>query len=251
MAEQTRICAIGGLDATGGAGLLADAEAIRAAGAVPCCVATAVTAQFGDGRADIELMGVEILKAQWHTITRVGVPEAIKIGMLGSVQAIDFTRSIAQKFDGPIILDPVFKATSGAPLLPPEAITHLTTKLLPLVTLTTPNLAEGAHLLDLAQAKEADEMYHQVALLHQQFASSVLLKGGHLSAGDRVDVLYDAQTGRYHDFCAPWINAAQSRGTGCRLASFIAAQMGNGVELHAAMKAAKAFVQSYLTVSRI
>ena len=145
-----RVLSIAGSDSSGGAGVQADIKTIAMLGGYAMSAITTVTAQNTVGVQAIAPMAGSVVAQQIAScIEDIGV-DAIKIGMLHDTEIIEATADALSGIDVPIVLDPVMIATSGSPLIAPEAIDALRDKLFPMATLVTPNLPELAHLLDRA-----------------------------------------------------------------------------------------------------
>ena len=221
------VLVLAGLDPSGGAGLLADAEAVRAAGARPLCVATALTVQTTKRARRFEAVDVRLIEESALALLEEEDVRAVKIGMIGSEEIGDALDALLPRAL-PRVVDPVLRASSGASLLSgsPEVYLRLARD-----GLLTPNLPEAFELGDLGPA--------------------VLLKGGHREGETVFDTLI-TQQGR-EDFRGSRI-AVRKRGTGCRLASFIAGRLAlgsdvrlaPGPELRAAVLDARSFVRTYL-----
>jgi hydroxymethylpyrimidine/phosphomethylpyrimidine kinase len=220
------VLVLAGLDPSGGAGLLADAEAIRAAGARPLCVATALTVQTTKRARRFETCGVQLIQDSVQALLEEENVKAIKIGMIGSAEIAQALEQLLPK-DLPRVVDPVLRSTSGALLLrgPPEVYLRLA-----LGALLTPNVPE---------ARELGER------LLERGPGAVLFKGGHRGGTLVVDKLVTKQ-GSEEDFSAERIEG-RKRGTGCRLASFIAARLALNFQLREAVVEARAYVRSYLS----
>jgi hydroxymethylpyrimidine/phosphomethylpyrimidine kinase len=169
---------------------------------------------------------------------------AVKIGMLGSVGAIRVVAEIlAKRAVKNIVLDPVLLSSSGAPLLPGNAIKILRDRLIPLAEILTPNRPEAAALLGHTIASEKAAL----ALLKLGTAS-VLLKGGHARGRSVVDHFVDADGS--HHFLHERL-PIRVRGTGCTLASAIAANLAKGLPRLAAVREAERFLQRALRRSQL
>ncbi|HEY2030795.1 MAG TPA: hydroxymethylpyrimidine/phosphomethylpyrimidine kinase [Myxococcales bacterium] len=216
------VLVLGGLDPSGGAGLLADAQAIRAAGARPLCVATALTVQTTRRVRRFEPCNPQIVADSVKVLLEEENVRAIKIGMIG---AAEVAQALRLPDDLPRVVDPVLRASSGAPLLLGSADLYVQ---LAQGALITPNLPEAALLPPDLLARGC---------------AAVLLKGGHGKGETVVDTLSTATF--VEELRAPRIDA-QKRGTGCRLASFAAARIALGHPLREAVVAARTYVRAYL-----
>jgi hydroxymethylpyrimidine/phosphomethylpyrimidine kinase len=223
------VLVLAGLDPSGGAGLLADAEAVRAMGAHPLCVATALTVQTVRAARRFRPVDPSLIADAVRALLEEEDVRAIKVGMVGDAANARAIRALLPE-GIPVVVDPVLAASSGASLFsgPPGELLELARG-----AILTPNLAEAEALL----GAPAD-----AGKLLERGPRAVLLKGGHL-AGAPVDVLATASGAE--QFTAPRIPAS-ARGTGCRLASAIAAGLARGVPLREAVIAARTYVRDYL-----
>jgi hydroxymethylpyrimidine/phosphomethylpyrimidine kinase len=223
------VLVLAGLDPSGGAGLLADAEAIRAMGARPLCVATALTVQTTRAARSFHAVGAALIAESMRALLEEEEIRAIKIGMVGDASNARAIRALLPQ-GVPVVVDPVFAASSGTPLF-----TGSPRELLELArgAVLTPNLAEAEALLE----GPAD-----ARMLLARGPAAVLLKGGHLP-GPPTDVLF--LPGNTESFAAGRI-PVKARGTGCRLASAIAAGLARGTPLREAVIDARRYVREYL-----
>lgn len=239
-----RVLVVAGLDPSGGAGLLADLEALRAVGAAGWAVATALTAQGPGGGGEFRPTTPDFLRAQLDAL--VGGRErarAVKTGMLGTAAlAWELAERLSERplHRVPLIVDPVLLATSGAPLLDlsGHAVADALAPLVARARLVTPNLFELAALTGLDVSTDAAAVRAARALPGR----AVLVKGGH-RAGAPVDLLVE---GRRVTRLAGRRRAGTARGTGCRLASAIAGLLAAGGSLEEAVRGAKRVVERYL-----
>ena len=226
------VLVLAGLDPSGGAGLLADAEAVRARGAVPLCVATALTVQTRRAARRYEAVDPRLIADSMRALLEEEDVRAIKIGMVGNAANARAIRELLPA-GTPTVVDPVLASSSGTPLFdgPARSLLELATG-----AVLTPNIPEAQALLGGGPA--------DARALLRAGPAAVLLKGGHLP-GTPVDVLVTAE-GLSEELAAPRI-AASARGTGCRLASAIAAGLARGLPLREAVIAARTLVRDYLT----
>ncbi len=238
------VLVVAGLDPSGGAGLLADAEAIRAAGARPLCCASAITVQTTRAVRGFRALEGDLVAAQVRALAEEDGPiGAVKLGMLGSaevVQALSVLREHPALRDAAWVIDPVIWSSSGAEMVEGGAAAYA--PLLERAMVVTPNLAEAAALLGLPPPDSAAAMREAGEALRARGAEAALIKGGHLD-GEPVDVLVTA--GGAHELRGVR-RPGTRRGTGCRLASFLAAELAGGAAPAAAAAAAKAYVAAYL-----
>jgi hydroxymethylpyrimidine/phosphomethylpyrimidine kinase len=169
----------------------------------------------------------------------IGV-DAIKLGMLANA-AIIFAVGATIPRDKPIVLDPVMVATSGAVLLPDDAIIALQTHLIPLATIITPNLPEVAKLTGLSLNNTADYIAAGQSL-RAMGAKTALIKGGHGESDTLTDFLIH-ETG-VESISLPRIDTTNTHGTGCTLASAIATGLGQGMTLFDSVSRARHYLQA-------
>lgn len=244
---KTRVAlSIAGSDSSAGAGLQADLKTFSALGIYGATVVTAVTAQNTRGVTAVHVIPHGIIAAQIDAVFSDLSVAAVKTGMLGSEEAIDAVASGLERWarDIPVVVDPVMMSTSGSRLLESGAENALIQRLIPLATLITPNLHEAAALLDAPVAENHDEIKDQAEQLLALGSSAVLIKGGHGSGQCSADVFFDGAIFQYYS--APRIATRNTHGTGCTLASAIAAQLVQGLPLDRAIAEAKAYLQGAL-----
>ena len=231
------VLSIAGSDSGGGAGIQADLKAIAAMGAWGATAVTCLTAQNLDGVRSVQPTDPASLADQIDAV-REGFPvRAIKTGMLYSRELIEVVIDrLGHHPPLPLVVDPVMVATSGARLLRDDAVATLRRELLPLATLVTPNL-HAASILAVREVRDLPAMRDAAIAIHELGAAAVLVKGGHL-AGDATDVLYDGD--QLHELRARRVaSSGADHGTGCTLASAIAAGIALGLALPDAVSAAK------------
>jgi hydroxymethylpyrimidine/phosphomethylpyrimidine kinase len=240
---------IAGSDSSGGAGIQADLKTFSAFGVYGASVITALTAQNTQGVTAVEPVAASLVVAQMEAVLSDLEVGAIKTGMLanaGIVEAV--VRRLRNGARRPLVVDPVMVATSGDVLLEADAVDALKRELFPLALLITPNLPEAARLLDAREATSEVEMAGQAQALLALGCQAVLLKGGHGSGEEAVDILCDA-TG-IERFVRLRVDTRNTHGTGCTLSAAITALLAQGVGLREAVGRAKAFVWQALQEGR-
>jgi hydroxymethylpyrimidine/phosphomethylpyrimidine kinase len=239
---------VAGSDSSGGAGIQADLKTFSALGVYGASVITALTAQSTKGVTAIHDVPPDFVAAQIDAVFGDLAVNAVKIGMLSQPAVIE---TVAQRLDRwrqtTVVLDPVMVATSGDPLLRPEAIAVLKRMLIPRALVLTPNLPEAAALLDAAPARDESEMRGQAERLLALGARAVLIKGGHGEGAESVDLLVEA--GSCLRLAGPRVATANTHGTGCTLSAALAAGLAKGHDLRAAAQAAKAYVGAAIAAS--
>lgn len=242
------VCAltIAGSDSGGGAGIQADLKTFAAHRVHGLSAIAALTAQHTRGVTAVHLPDTGFLRAQIDACFddfRIG---AVKLGMLASAEVI-LAVADALEVHRPahVVLDPVMVATSGARLLEPAALAALRERLMPMATLVTPNLPEAELLLGHA-VTTAPAMQEAGHGLLAAGARAVLLKGGHLDdGGDVIDLLATSRNAPIEAIRHPRL-ALEAHGTGCTLASAIAANLALGADLSTACRVASDYVHRAL-----
>ena len=219
---------IAGSDSGGGAGVQADLKTFSALGVYGASVLTAVTAQNTVAVTAVHPVPPEMVAAQIAAVLDDIRVDAVKIGMLGDARLIETVAGALARYQGPVVLDPVMVAKSGARLLPEAARAALVAHLLPRADLLTPNLPEAAALLGLPEAMSEADMQAQGARLRDMGARAVLMKGGH-GAGETCTDWLIADAALRLD--APRIATRNTHGTGCSYSSAIAAGLAGGMTL--------------------
>jgi hydroxymethylpyrimidine/phosphomethylpyrimidine kinase len=241
----TAVLVIAASDSSGGAGLTRDVQVLAHFGCDVLCAVTAVTAQTDAQVAAIHMVPAHLVGAQIAAAFDGRRVAAIKIGMLGTTATIRaVTAGLPPRTLVPLVLDPVLASSSGAALLDAPGIEALRRQLLPRTTLLTPNIAEAALLLEEAPATSLDEMQRQAHALLALGPAAVLLKGGHARGDSAVDVLLLA--GASVRLLSALRLAGTRRGTGCALASAIAAGLAQGLLLADACEQGKRYVTALL-----
>lgn len=229
--QPPRVLTIAGSDSGGGAGIQADIRTITNLGGHAMTAVTAVTAQNSAGVTDVAVMTSDLVLAQiWAVMDDFGV-DAVKIGMLGSVEnalaVAGFLKSLRGK---PVIFDPVMVATSGAELSD-DATVAVFQKIISHVTLVTPNLQEMERLGGKA-----------VVLGHN---AQFLVKGGHGEGALLTDRLID-KNGEIASWEGSRIDTKHSHGTGCTLSAAIATYLASGDPIEDAIAKAREYVRKSL-----
>jgi hydroxymethylpyrimidine/phosphomethylpyrimidine kinase len=228
------VLSIAGSDSGGGAGIQADLKVFAACGVHGMTAITALTAQNTVGVDAVAAVDPEMIVAQVRAVQRdIGV-DAVKIGMLGTVPTIDAVVRALDELpdDTPVVLDPVMVSESGSQLLEPAARTALVERLLPRVTVTTPNLPEARTIVGRAE----DDAPELARALHALGPRVVVVTGGHRD--EATDVLFDGEQlveipGQRHADGA-------AHGSGCTHSSALAAHLALGFAPVEAARAAKA-----------
>jgi hydroxymethylpyrimidine/phosphomethylpyrimidine kinase len=257
---------IAGSDSSAGAGIQADLKTFSALGVYGLTAVTCVVAEIPGKVSRLEPVSVEMVREQIEVLAKNFPIAAIKTGLLCSAAIIS---AVAQTIDSlasqlanprglsrprrsapagsvvdlrrriPLVVDPVITATGGDPLLEPDAIETYKRELFPLATLITPNLDEAVQLgADKIRGRESMERAGKE--FERKFKTAILLKGGHLSGDDAVDLLFI--DGKVIEFAAPFVRDVATHGTGCTYSAAITAGLAAGMSLPDAIARAKTFV---------
>lgn len=232
---------IAGSDPSGGAGLQADLKTFTALGVYGASIVTALTAQNTLGVTAAMAVPPDFIAAQMDAVLSDLAVGAAKTGMLGDAPTVRaVVEGIRKHTIRPLVVDPVMVATSGDVLLAEDAIETVRSELIPLATLITPNLPEAAKLLGEAIAADEAAMADQARSLLALGCGAVLLKGGHGTGPEAVDLLVTARSEAR--LAKPRIETRNTHGTGCTLAAAIAAHLALGFDLVEAVARSKDFL---------
>ena len=238
-----RVLIIAGSDSGGGAGIQADIKAVTALGAFAMTAITALTAQNTLGVHGVLPVPLEFLRQQIAVVLDDIGADALKTGMLADSATIEAVCAeiTARAPAVALVADPVMVAKGGHPLLVPEAAETLKRCLLPIATVLTPNLPEAEALCGFAIA-DVGAMHQAAKALLALGPKAVLLKGGHLPGDEVVDLL--ATGARMEIFRDRRIDTRHTHGTGCTLASAVAAGLAQGLSLRDSVIRARAYVRA-------
>jgi len=234
---------IAGSDSSGGAGIQADIKTMTAFGVYAMSAITALTAQNTTGVVDIMEVTPEFLGKQLDCIFTDIYPDAVKIGMVSSVELIETISERLEFYNaGNIVVDPVMISTSGSRLIRDDAVETLKKCLFRKAVLLTPNIPEASVLSGISIENEAD-MIKAAETISKEYGCAVLCKGGH-RINDANDLLY--QNNKYRWFLGEKIDNKNTHGTGCTLSSAVASCLAKGMDLEASIRSAKEYVTGAL-----
>jgi hydroxymethylpyrimidine/phosphomethylpyrimidine kinase len=239
---------IAGSDSSGGAGIQADLKTFAALGVYGASAITALTAQNTRGVSGIHAVPADFVTAQIDAVFSDLDVGAVKIGMVAQAASIDAIAAALLRWSARhVVLDPVMVATSGDRLLAVDAVEALRARLMPLAAVITPNLPEAAALLDEPVAASEAEIESQGRRLLALGCRAVLIKGGHAEGAQSIDYLIDAE--RTIVLAGPRVATRNTHGTGCSLASAVAAGLAKGEDLERAVRNAKAWVSAAIAAA--
>jgi len=239
---------IAGSDSGGGAGIQADLKTFSALGVFGTSAITAITAQNTQGVTALEDISSGIIAAQIDAILDDMNVGAAKIGMVSRAETIVTIAQRLRHYRLRPVVDPVMVATSGDRLLQEDAIDTLKAEILPQAVIVTPNLPEAALLTGLPVAQTEDEMIVQARAIVDMGAEAALVKGGHGTGAESVDILFDGQD--IARLSAPRIDTRNTHGTGCTLSAAITAGLARRLSLIDAVREAKSFLHSALDAAQ-
>ena len=229
MKPKSKILIIAGSDSSGGAGIQADIKTVSALGSYAMTAITAVTSQNTTGVKSITAVPPREISKQIEFTSKDIKPDAIKIGMLHSVEVINAVLKSLNKISArKIILDPVMVAKGGTKLIDNHSIEILKSKLIKKVSLITPNIPE-AEILTKKKISSVDDMINVAKILMGLGAKNVLIKGGHLKSRIMYDIFLSKN--EISTFKNKKINTKNTHGTGCTLSSAIATYYSCGKTL--------------------
>jgi hydroxymethylpyrimidine/phosphomethylpyrimidine kinase len=234
------VLTIAGSDSSAGAGIQADLKTFAAHGLYGTSAITAITAQNTQGVVAMSALAADLVTLQIEAIVGDIELHATKIGMLATSAIVEAVAAAITGLELPnVVVDPVIMATSGARLLDDEGVGALCTELLPRARVVTPNVPE-AEMLSGLSIQSLDDMRRAAQTIHERVRTAVIVKGGHRSGEELVDLLFDGVA--FTEIRTPRVRAASRHGTGCTHASAVASQLAMGQSLAEAARLAQAYV---------
>ncbi|KCZ91605.1 bifunctional hydroxymethylpyrimidine kinase/phosphomethylpyrimidine kinase [Hyphomonas johnsonii] len=236
-----RVLIIAGSDSGGGAGIQADIKTVTMLGGYAMTAVTAITVQDTTGVHAVWPVPIETVTGQMQvTLADIGA-DIIKTGMLGSAALVEaIAECLAMQAPGvPRVIDPVMVATSGDRLVDGRAVDAIRSELVPSARLVTPNAPE-AEVLTGKAVETVDGQRRAAERLLELGAHGALVKGGHVG-GDLITDVLQTTTGEWI-FESPRIRTQSTHGTGCTLASAIAAHLAQGASVPDAVEQARAYI---------
>ena len=237
---------IAGSDSGGGAGIQADLKTFSALGVFGTSVITAITVQNTYQVRAVEILSAQIIQSQLEAVLDDITVDVIKTGMLPTPEIIETLASTIDKYGlRTIVIDPVMVATSGARLTSANTIGSFKEILYKRLTLLTPNIPEAEALSGIKIENKTD-IYKAGDIFINQGCNAVLIKGGHLQGERALDVLFSRNTDP-ECFSSEFIKTNNLHGTGCTLASAIAAYLSLGNDLTTSVRNAKQYISDAIT----
>ncbi len=244
------VLSIAGSDSGGGAGIQADIKTIESHGLFATTAITAITAQNTLGVQAFEPVSPLRVRQQIESVFSDFKVAAVKTGMIPNAEIVEtVVECLKTRTDIPCVVDPVMISTSGDSLIDDRALTMMTSFLIPMADLVTPNIDE-ARALSGEKIEDRKGMMHAAEKIFELGCNHVLIKGGHLKEQSAVDVLFDGE--RFIEYSTERIEDADVHGTGCTFASAIASNLAVGQSMEDAVYEAKIFLtQSILERSTL
>ena len=235
-----RVLTIAGSDSGGGAGIQADLKTFCAFGVYGMTAITAVTAQNTYEVVSITALEPVAIYDQIKAVAEdIGV-DAVKTGMLFNAEIIEVVAEAIKNLSLPhLVVDPVMVSKSGRLLLETKAIHTLKEKIFPLAQVVTPNLNE-ASVLSGMPVNTIEEMKESAHIIYQMGPKFVLMKGGHLSGEEMVDILFDGK--KEFIFSVKKQMTKNTHGTGCTYSAALTALLALGYETSAAVKIVRRYM---------
>jgi hydroxymethylpyrimidine/phosphomethylpyrimidine kinase len=235
-----RALTIAGSDSGGGAGIQADLKTFAAHGVYGTSAITALTAQNTRGVSGVHVVPAEFVTQQIEAVAGDIGCDAVKTGMLATSAIVEAVAATIEALDLPnLVVDPVMVAKGGDRLLDQDAVHAIKRTLLRLARVVTPNIPE-AEVLSGVAIQSLDDMRRAAHVILKLGPRSVIVKGGHLSGVNAIDLLVHADGERL--LTAPRLDVRNTHGTGCTFAAALAARFALGESLDDAARGAKEYV---------
>jgi len=239
-----KVLTIAGSDTSGGAGIQADLKTFQERDVYGMCVLTTIVAMDPHNHWAHQVFPVSlpIVEKQLTTVFEgIGV-DALKTGMLGSVELIELVARTLDRYPVPwVVIDPVMVCKGTDEVLQPDTAAALRELLVPRATVVTPNLFEAAQLAGRPPIRTVDDMKEAAAAIHAAGAKYVLVKGGgKLQHEKAVDLLYDGK--QFTLLMAERCETTYTHGAGCTYSAAITAELAKGRTVEEAVTEAKRFI---------
>lgn len=237
---------IAGSDSSGGAGIQADLKTFEEYGTYGLSALTTIVTMDPDRgwHHNVYPVDAAIVAEQLKTIFAGGPVDAMKTGMLGSVEIVKVAeQALKSNKQTNVVIDPVMVCKGEDEVLNPESADAIRDLLLPLATVATPNLFEAGVLSGLGKLTTLDQMKEAARLIHQLGTQNVVVKGGKALGGDKaIDIFFDGS--EYLILETAKIEPAHNHGAGCTFAAAITGGLANGLSVKDAVVKAKDFVSA-------
>lgn len=245
--SKRQVLTIAGSDSGGGAGIQADIKTFQERGVFGTSVITAVTAQDTLGVHGTYKVALEGVQKQLDAIFSDFDIKAMKTGMLIDGNYMTLIANTLELYpEIPLVVDPVMVAKGGVSLMENKAVAAMRERILPLVTLLTPNMPEAEALVG-QDIKTDDDIKQAAKLLQKMGIKNVLIKGGHSNNNECARDYLLMENGKERWYESPWIITKDTHGTGCTLSACITAELAKGKPLEEAVEIGKDFIQAAIS----
>lgn len=239
-----KVLTVAGSDSSGGAGIQADLKTFEEYGTFGFSAITSIVTMDPDEEWShlVTSLDATLVEKQLKTIFAGAPLDAMKTGMLGTIETIEITRQYIDKFNMQnIVIDPVMACKGTSELLQPDNVDAMVRLLLPKATITTPNLVEAGILSGLGDITSVSQMEEAAKKIIALGPKNVVIKGGHrLGTENAIDLFYDGTT--FTLFEGELFQTDYNHGAGCTFAAATAAGLAKGLSVKEAVKMAKKFV---------
>ncbi|WP_312790281.1 bifunctional hydroxymethylpyrimidine kinase/phosphomethylpyrimidine kinase [Sphingobacterium sp.] len=242
------VLSIAGFDGSGGAGIQADTKTASSLGCYAINVLTALPVQNTQGVRQIYEIPAVAVKDQLDAIFEDIYPDAVKIGMVHTIELVELISTYLKEYSGPIVFDPVMVSTSGHKLIQDDTIQACIELLFPLATLITPNLDEVSVLVQEV-IDNVQNMQKAGNTLLSKGCQAVLVKGGHLQSEVLTSLLLQHNKPALK-FESQKIDSKNTHGSGCSLSSAIASHLAQGTPLDQAVASGLSYIHAAIASSK-
>lgn len=243
MSNIKKVLTVAGSDSSGGAGLEADLKTFQEYGTFGFCSITSIVTMDPNNNWHHEVQPIdsELVLKQMKTVMAGGKLDAMKTGMLGSVEIIEMLSKVIDEHDiTNIVIDPVMVCKGEDEVVQPENGQAIRELLLPRATIATPNLFEAGQLAGISKVRTIDDMKEAARRIYERGVKNVVIKGGKtLEAEKAIDLLYDGNEFTLYE--ADKLDTNHNHGAGCTFAAAIAAGLAKGMSVKDAVSKAKQF----------
>ena len=246
--KKPLVLSIAGSDPTGGAGIQADLRTFESLGVHGFTVITAITVQTTEKVLDWESISTDLVRTQLHTILENYPIEFMKCGMVPNKEIIQIIKEVKEKYEVPLIFDPILKSGSGKELSEKGIKESMIENLFPSFNETdvlTPNSKEVKALTGI-EIKKVDDILTAGKKFEQMGISSILFKGGHISEEKNQVIDYLYQDGGIEMFPHKRVkNATKTHGTGCIFSAALTGNLAIYRDLYTAVQKTEDQIERY------
>ncbi|TCZ75389.1 bifunctional hydroxymethylpyrimidine kinase/phosphomethylpyrimidine kinase [Paenibacillus albiflavus] len=243
MSHIRKVLTVAGSDSSGGAGLQADLKTFEEYGTFGFSAITSIVTmdENNNWHHAVHPIDSELVHQQIKTVLSGGKLDALKTGMLGSIEVIELLSKIIDEHDiANVVIDPVMVCKGENEVVQPENGQAILELLLPRATIVTPNLFEAGQLAGISKVSTIDEMKEAAQKIFKLGAKNIVIKGGKALEDEKaIDLLFDGTDFTMYE--AEKLDTNHNHGAGCTFAAAIAAGLAKGMSVKAAVAKAKQF----------